>query len=338
MSSMGSTPPTRRITTINAALLAAGLFLVASIAAAQSLVLTQRIELPSVQGRLDHMDIDVDSGRLFVAALGANSIEVVDLRANKRIDRFERLHEPQGVVYLPDARRLFVANGAGGGVEAFADGKAPAVARAGDLDDVDNLRFDPGSGHLFVGYAHALAVLDPRTLQVIGRVELSGHPEAFQLESSGPQIYVNVPSARHIAVVDWTSGKVTKTWDVAGASRNFPMALDEQNHRLFVATRQPALLLAYDTTTGKRMAELPICGDSDDLFFDGSRRQLYAVCGEGFVQVIRQRDPDHYVISERVATSPGARTGLFVPRLSTLFVAVPAVGTASAEIRGYSVK
>jgi len=116
------------------------------------------------------------------------------------------------------------------------------------------------------------------------------------------------------------------------------MALDESTQRLFVATRQPALMLVYDTTTGKRMAELPLCGDADDLFYDSQRRQLYAVCGEGVVDVIRQRDPDHYEFAQRVQTSNGARTGLFVPRLSTLFVAVPSHGGSSAEIRVYRIE
>ncbi len=322
-----------------AALFIAALFLVAGRpAAAQALLLTQRVELPSVQGRLDHMDIDIAGDRLFVAALGANSVEVVGLSAGKRIARLQPLHEPQGVAYLPDARRLFVANGNGGGVEAFADGKAPAVASAGGLDDADNLRFDAAANLLYVGYAHALAVLDPNTLRVIKRIELPGHPEAFQLESTGQMIYVNVPSTNQVAVVDRSNGKVTATWNIAGASSNFPMALDESNHRLFVATRQPALLLVYDTSGGKRTAELAICGDADDLFFDGLRRQLYVVCGEGVIHVVRQRDADHYEVAERVETLPGARTGLFVPRLSTLFIAVPSRSGSAAEIRAYGLQ
>jgi hypothetical protein len=116
------------------------------------------------------------------------------------------------------------------------------------------------------------------------------------------------------------------------------MALDESRHRLFIATRQPALMLVYDTTTGKRTAELPICGDADDLFYDGQRRQLYAVCGEGVVDVIRQRDVDHCKVAQHVQTSSGARTGLFVPQLSALFVAVPSRGGTSAEIRVYRVE
>ena len=124
---------------------------------------------------------------------------------------------------------------------------------------------------------------------------------------------------------------------MAGAAGNFAMALDESSNHLYVATRRPALLQAYDTTTGKRVAEVPICADPDDLFFDAQRRQLYVVCGQGVVEVVRGRT-DRFEVVERLQTAPGARTGLFVPSLSTLFVAVPARAGASAQIRAYTIK
>jgi hypothetical protein len=223
-------------------------------------------------------------------------------------------------------------------VQAFADGKAPAVASAADLDDADNLRFDPAENQLYVGYAHAIAVVDAKTLRVVKRIELPGHPEGFQLERATRLIYVNMPSAKQIVSVDRRSGQIAAAWDITGASQNFPMTLDEQNHRLLIATRRPAALLAWDTVSGKRVAELPICGDADDLFFDSLRRQLYAVCGEGLIQVIRQRDPDHYEVVEQVATAPGARTGLFVSSTSRLYVAVPKRGSAPAEIRVFQIQ
>ena len=282
------------------------------------------------------MDITPDGGRLFVAALAAGSVEIVDLKAGARSGRIKNLREPQGVIYTADNRRLFVATGAGASVEIFADSKR--LAGVAGLDDADNMRLDPATGLMYVGYANALAVVDAKAMEVVGHVALAGHPEAFELAAGGPQIYVNVPDARHIAVVDRRSGKVSATWPITDAAQNFAMALDEVRHRLFVATRRPAMLHVYDTDTGKRTAALGICGDADDLFFDGERRQLYAVCGEGAVEVVRQRDGDHYDNYERVQTARGARTGLFVPRLATLFVAVPARGSLPAEIRAYRVR
>jgi len=309
----------------------------AAAASSQSLVLARTIDLPAVTGRIDHLDIDLEGNRLFVAALAAGSLEVIDLRTGKRSGRFAPLSEPQGVVYLPARHRVVVASGGSGRVEAY-ESAPSAAASVGGLDDADNLRFDARADRVFVGYGRALAVLDPHTLAVTRRIELRGHPEAFELEPSGRRMFVNVPSAAEIAVIDRARGTIASTWPVTGAAGNFPMALDEPSSRLYIATRRPALLQAYDTTTGKRVAEFPICADPDDLFFDAQRQQLYAVCGQGVVDVVARRATDRYEVVERSQTAPGARTGLYVAQLSTLFVAVPARAGAPAQIRAYTIR
>ena len=324
---------TRGIAGLVAALALVGM----SPTSSQSFVLAQTIDLPAVTGRIDHLDIDLEGNRLFVAALAAGSLEVIDLRTGKRTAQFGRLSEPQGVAYLPVRHRVVVASGGSGRVEAYESAPA-AVASVDGLEDADNVRFDARADRVLVGYGRALAVLDATTLAVRRRTELPGHPEAFELEPSGSRAYVNVPSAGQIVVVDRQSGTIASTWPVTGATGNFPMALDASSNRLYVATRTPALVQAYDTTTGKRVAELPIGADPDDLFFDSEQRQLYAVCGQGVVDVVRQGDRDRLELAERVQTAPGARTGLFVPRLSTLFVAVPARAGAPAQIRAYTIR
>ncbi|WP_157731158.1 hypothetical protein [Variovorax sp. HW608] len=282
------------------------------------------------------MAVDLEGQRLFVAALGSDSLEIVDLREGRRANRITSLHEPQGVLYLARLKRLLVANGAGGGVQAFGDGASP-VARQASLDDADNLRLDPWSGKVYVGAGKALVALDPDTLRVVQRIPLAGHPESFQIDRSGARIYVDVPDAGHVAVVDRELGKVIAAWPIERAARNFPMALDESGHQLFVVTRSPALLVVFDTRTGKEVDRLPACRDADELFFDEPRQRLYVVCGEGRIDVIR-RDAQRFELSERIPTAPGARTGLFVPDLSALFIAVPAGASAAAEIRVYSVR
>lgn len=150
--------------------------------------------------------------------------------------------------------------------------------------------------------------------------------------------YVNVPSAGHIAVVDRVAGKVSATWTLTGAARNFPMALDEPSQRLYVATRHPALLLSYDFRSGLEVARQPVCSDADDLFVDHQQRQLYLVCGEGLIQVLRSLDGDRLQVAERVTTGQGVRTGLFVPSIAKLFVAVPSRGGSAAEILVYKTR
>jgi hypothetical protein len=323
------------------ALLAAGNAIVAtSVVAAPAELpqLLQTIPMPDVHGRIDHLDIDLPGGRLFVAALGNDSVEVIDLRARRRSTRLEHLREPQGVVYVPEAKRLFVANGGSGRVDVFAGDSLSAAGHIDMLDDADNIRYEPANGRIYVGYGSALAVLEAPTMQLMRRIKLAGHPESFQLESIGSRIFVNVPSAQQIAVIDRKQGNVVATWDLAEMRANFPMALDEAKHRLFVATRQPAALVIFDTDTGKRVASVPIGGDSDDLFFDGERMQVLAICGEGVITVVQQQDADRYIAVGQVRTAPGARTGLFVATQRMLYVAVPVQGSTPAEIRSYKLK
>ena len=313
----------------------------AAAAAAQGatapLELVRTIRLPDVRGRIDHLAVDPGGARLFVAALGNDSVEVVDLHRGTRVARITGLHQPQGIGYVQSANRLFVAN-AGGGVDVFDASALRRASRVPGLDDADNVRDDAARGTVYVGYGHALATLDATDGRLLGTVELAGHPESFQLESTGPRIFVNVPDAAQIAVVERSSRKVLDTWSIGAGRANFPMALDEVDRRLFVATRRPAALLVFDTRAGALTAQLPLHGDADDLFYDAKRKRLYAICGEGFVDVFQQEDPDHYARAAEVRTVRGARTGLFVAARDSLFVAVPAHAGAPAEIRVFAAR
>jgi DNA-binding beta-propeller fold protein YncE len=300
--------------------------------------LLQSIRLPGVRGRIDHLDIDLDSGRLFVAALGNDTLEVVDLRADTASGRVNDLREPQGVAYVPAANRLFVSNGVGARVDVFPGDTRSLIGRIDALEDADNVRYDAADGRIYVGYASALAVIDVATLQVLKRIELAGHPESFQLAKSSSRIFINVPSAREIAVVDRRQASVVARWTLGEARGNFPMALDESAHRLFVATRRPAALVVFDTETGKQVSSTPIGGDADDLFIDNDHKMIYAICGEGVVTVVQVQDSDRYVVIGDVRTAPGARTGLYVRTQKTLYVAVPAQQSMPAEIRVYKVR
>ncbi len=303
------------------------------------LALRQTIALPDVRGRIDHLAIDLDGERLFVAALGNDTVEVIDLRAGQRSSRLAGLQEPQGLGYVPEGKRLFVANGRGARVDVFAGSPLARTARIEGLDDADNVRYEGNGAKLYVGYGHGLAVIEPATAKLVDRIPLAGHPEAFQLEADGPRIFVNVPSAGRIAVVDRSRRAVIASWALgeAKAKANFPMALDEAEHRLFVATRHPAALLVYDTESGKRVADVSIAGDADDLFFDREGKRIFVVCGEGAVDIVQQRDANRYAVAGEVRTAVGARTGLFVPSRHALYVAVPARGATGAEVRVYAV-
>lgn len=312
--------------------------LCSSVLAAQPLRLEKTIPLPGIEGRIDHLSVDVAGKRIFMAALGNNTLEIIDPVTGKVLKSIQGLHQPQGVFYWPERNQLYVANGSDGKVRVF-DGASYAPLKEYDFNsDPDNIRFDPQHKEVFVGYgAGALGVISAPLGSRVGDTMLDAHPESFQLERDGPRIFVNTPNAGHVAVVDRRTRAVTAKWPVEAASQNFPMALDEANHRLFIGCRRPARMIVLDTSSGKQVAEFAIVGDTDDLFYDSGSKRIYVAGGGGAVTVCEQKDADHYTISATIPTAAGARTALLVPDFKQLFVAVPHRGKQAAGLMVFAV-
>jgi DNA-binding beta-propeller fold protein YncE len=305
----------------------------------EPLVFVRAIELPRVEGRIDHLAFDAATQRLYVAALGNNSVEVLDVGAASHFKSLSGFREPQGIAVIPDINAVAVANGQGDGVQLIGAGdyRATAMIRLGD--DADNVRYDPSAKRVYVGFGSgALAGIDVVTAKVIGEAKLAGHPESFQLERGGSRVFVNVPSAEQIAVVDRSSMKVTATWPVTSAGANYPMALDEPNHRVFVGCRRPAKALVFDTNSGKQTAAFDIVGDTDDVFYDAARKRLYVTGGEGYRDVVQDQGASKFARVAHMPTASGARTSLFVPDQGRLYLAVPHRGSQRAEIRVFEAR
>ena len=298
---------------------------------AAPLVLETKIPLGEVSGRIDHLGIDLKRQRLLVAELGNDSLGVVDLAAGKVLRTIGGFREPQGVAYVPFADSVYVANAGDGSVRVL-DGEALAPIGRIDLgDDADNVRVDATRHRVLVGYGNgALAVIDPATRTKTGDLRLKGHPESFRIDETGAQIFVNVPGAHEIAVVDLAAGD-SLSLPTRGAGANFPMAIDGDVHRVLVVFRRPPILMALSTQDGHVVAQAATCGDADDVFVDAKRRRAYVSCGEGVVDVFAAEAAGYRRLA-RVPTVSGARTSLFVPERDRLYVAARASASDPAAI------
>jgi DNA-binding beta-propeller fold protein YncE len=308
-------------------------------AASPPLQLTGRIALPHVRGRIDHLAYDFSTQQLFVAALGNDTVELVDVR-RQRVTSIPGFREPQGVAVAANGTLVAVANGEGSGVDLL-DGRDGHRVREIPLgNDSDNLRYDAGSRHLFVGFGGgALAEIDPAAGTRLGEVRLPGHPESFQLDPGSSRMFVNVPSANAVEVVDRTTRQVVQTWPLGTHGRaNYPMALDAADGRLFVGCRAPSRVLVFDTRRGVEAASFDTVGDADDMFYEPSSRRLYVSGGEGFVDVVQQGPGDRFDRLARVTSAAGARTSLLVSEDHKLYVAAPARGDREAELLVYETR
>jgi DNA-binding beta-propeller fold protein YncE len=292
------------------------------------LQLEAKIQLGNVHGRIDHMAVDLKRQRLFVAELGNDTVGVVDL-ANRRLHQtIAGLKQPQGVGYEPSTDTIYVANAGDGSVRLL---EGDQYRPAGQIElgsDADNVRVDAATSRILVGYGSgALAVIDPSTRRRVGDIPVKGHPEGFQIDPGSGQIFVNVPDAHGIAVVDRASQKQTGKWPIPDHGANFPMALDPVHRQVLVIFRAPAELGVFSMTGGKLIATAETCGDADDLFIDAKRSRVYVSCGAGFLDVLEAKGKT-WRRTARIPTVSGARTALFVPELDRLLVAVR---TSTAE-------
>lgn len=297
--------------------------------------LTQKISLPHVKGGFDLMAIDLAGRRLFVNAEDNNTTEVVDLAAGKLAHTITGMHEPKWVVYCPELNKLYIANG--DGAVRVLDARSFAPLHAIQFrEKANNLRFDPKARELFVGVGKtfgAIGIVDTRTDSITTEIPLANFPKQFEVE--GDFVYVNVPEANHVAVVDRRKKAVVATWPVEAAKDNVPMGFDRAGHRLLIGCG-PGKLAVLDSTTGRSVAAIDIAPDSDGVHYDAKRRRIFISCGSGSIDVVRQMDADHYEFVGRVPTAKGAATSLFVAELDRLFVAVPQREGQTAEIRVYT--
>src|SRR5437867_10458959 len=145
------------------------------------LKLVQTIPLPGVKGRFDHIAVDSRGHRLFVAALGNNTLEVVDVAAGKRLRSVPGMSKPTGVLFLPKPNQILVANGGAGELTSLDGANYNVSHRLADLPDADNFRFDSTTQLAWLGYGDgALAAVDASGPKLVTAIKLPNHPESFQ--------------------------------------------------------------------------------------------------------------------------------------------------------------
>ncbi len=302
------------------------------------LKLITSISLPGITGRIDHFAIDLQHQTAFVAALGANTVVAVDIHQGKALGSITGLQEPQGLLYVPENGHLYIANGGDGSIRIYDAATLKPLKNISLGDDADNIRYDAARRIVWVGYGRgALAALDLDGNRLFD-VAVSEHPESFALEHRGDRIFVNVPRAKQVAVVDRSARKVVATFGTGLTLENFPMAFDEADSRIFVGCRLPAKLLVLDSASGKTVASLDTVSTTDDLFYDAAKHRIYVLGGGGYIFTYTQSNADTYSEISRIATGPGGRTGLFIPEQGLLLVATPPNDSKDAAVLVYQVQ
>ena len=336
-----------KLNRLRAMILVTTIFSLTSGARAQgkALQLSQTIPLPELHdGDFDHFTVDLHGNRLFVAAEENSKVLVFDLRTNKLLHIITDLKAPHAMLFREDLKKLFVVDGDLPACKIYDSETYELITTIKLLNDADSMNYDPATEYLYIvnggREAHVpyelISVIDTKTNKLLSEMRIdSDHLEALAIEKSSSRMYVSITGHDAIGVIDRKTLTLKETWSIADqGSQNTPLELDEPDHRLFTVTRKPGKFLALDTDTGKVVFSGPTVNHADDLTFDERVKRIY-IAGDGFLDVFKQIDPDHYELMERIPTSFRAQTAFLVRELNTYFVAVPHHEQKSAEIRVY---
>ena len=304
----------------------------------EHLKLEKEILMPNVKGRIDHIAVNPKEQILYVAALGNNSIEVIDLRAGKVIKSIKGLDEPQGVTYIPETNELVVANGGNGDCIFYNATTFDKVTSIHLSNDADNIRYNGLTGKIYIGYGDGgIVEVDSKSHKVLKDARLNAHPESFQIDQKNDRIFVNLPDANSIAVLKLSDLKLVDTWKIKNERANFPMTLDTANNLVIVGYRRPASLVCYDAKSGKELSRAELVGDVDDVFYYQGAKEILASGGAGYINIFKAENSTNLRQIANIPTRDGARTGLIVPSLEIFSLAERANGGKEAAVAVYKI-
>lgn len=311
------------------------------------LKLVQSTPLPELKdGDFDHFTVDLSGNRLFSTAEENSKVLVFDLKTNKLIHTIDGLKAPHSMLYRADLKKLFVVDGDLGELKIYDSATYKPVGTVKLREGADSSSYDPSTHYLYIAEvgkdAHLpdsyIAIVDTNEAKQVAEIKInSDDVEAMAIEKSGPRIFIDIRGKNEVQVYDRNSHHLLATWSTADeAKKPTTIALDEPDHRLFVGTRDPGKILVMDSETGKIITTTPGPAMADDMVYEPDQKRIY-ISGSQSIDVIEQKDADHYEQIGHVPTAFRAKTAILVPQLKRYYLAVPHHEKQTAELRVYDV-
>lgn len=297
--------------------------------------------MPGFTGDFDHFGLDLKGNRLFLASEDQKTVEVFNLQTGERVHSIQGFGQPLTMTYLTESDRLIVTDGGDTNAVELVDCKEYKIIGVLKMaPGVDHSAYNPMNKHFYVENGggpdtktHVLTIIDTRSFKQVG--EITGVPgdsnEGMVIDRKGEKLYVNLTGTDEIGVFDLNTNQLIARWPLPDAHVAHAIALDEPNHRLFIATRKPAQFIVFNMDTGKVVTTLPCVGVNSDMWLDLVRKRIY-VTGSETASVFEQRDADHYEHIAEVPTAYRAKSSMFVPELKRLYVADSGKGKREAKL------
>ena len=304
--------------------------------------------LPGYTGDFDHFAVDYTRSRILLSAEDHGTLEVFSLKTGDHLRTVKgKIDTPHSILVRPGSPTIFLTD-SGKSMSKILNADTLAEVKEVPLTiGADSTGYDPAGKLLYVVTGGKdvnmktanLEAVDPATGKREGSITFNDdHVEAMTLEKNGPRIFINLTQSNKIAVVDRRTMKVVANWPVPPAKQNAMVALDEQQHRLYVVCRDPGMVVAMNSDTGAVISTAPAPLRADDEMYDRADHLLYVPGGQGYMGIYDTSNPDHVKMIGKVTTAPGAKTGLLLlGRHELVLAASPGDTKETAKVLFYSI-
>ncbi|MFC5863208.1 YncE family protein [Acidicapsa dinghuensis] len=298
-----------------------------------ALVPVRKYAMPSsIEGKFDHLGIDVHGHRLFAAAEAAHQVLVFDLDTGKYLRSIDGIPIPHAIFVRQDLDRIYITDGGDGAVRIY-DGRTYRLLKKIPLKvDADSIGYDPQTKYLYIdnggGDAHEtysmLSIIDTTAGTKVADIKIDGDTlEAMTLEAGSERMFVNDAAENKVVVLNRRTSQIEATWPVTLGKRNVAMALDQAHNRLFVACRDGKLVI-FDTQSGKELQVLPIGGGVDDAVFDPATERVYVQCGkDGSTWIYQEKGTNQFTRIGHISEGTNAKNSLLAPQMNRYYVIIP---------------
>lgn len=267
----------------------------------------------------DYMFFDPASGRLYLSH--GTEVLVVKADSGEEVGKISGLKLSHGIAVAHDFGRGFVSDGEQGKAIIFDLKTLKVVGEANAAPDADCIIYDPASKHIFTfnGDSKNSTAIDPATGSLVGTIDLGGGPEFAVADGQG-MIYNNLEDESQVLAIDSRTLQVKSHWPIAPAGAPAPIAMDREHRRLFVAGREPAMLVVMNADDGKVIQSFPISNGADADVYDPKSGLVFVSTREGWVHIFHEDSPDHFSEAGKVKTELGAKTMAYDPKSDRIFV------------------
>jgi DNA-binding beta-propeller fold protein YncE len=313
-----------------------------------SVRLIHTVTLPGYSGDFDHFAADFDRNRLLLAAEDHGTVEVFDLKTSAHLQTVSGFGNPHSILVRKGVPTVFITDSTKTNATIRDAGTYAKKQTVNLTPGSDTARYDPATKTLYVVTGGKdvdmktanLEAVNPDTGAKLSSITFpDNHVEAMAFTADDPRLFINLTQTNKLAVVDRKSMKVLATWPVPPAQQNAMVAFDSAQHRLYVVCRSPGMVVVMNSDSGAVVDKQPAPLRADEVQYDPNTHRLYVPGGEGYMGIYDTSDPNHLKLVEKVTTAPGAKTGLLIPEMHRLFLAVsPGETKATAKVLTYEIK